>query len=482
MPLLRFPLAAVLGVSLFLHGCGAPLFRAVGPDHQPPAQRVSDRWQAPSTPVPHGGDPGELSRWWARFDDPMLLRMIDAAQRASPGLAQAAAAIARARAEAVAAGAAGLPAVDAITGLNRAAITFGGPALLRTQAQIGAQASWEIDLFGRLARGREAARARLDAQAIRWHEARVSVAADVADAHLSWRHCAAQFDLIREDAASRARTAELTGLAARAGLQAPATAALATASAADAAASITRQQSQCEFALKALVALTALPESELRAGLDAARARRPGMLAATHFTLEPVPARLLAQRPDVAAAERDLAAASAEVGVAEAQRYPALSLSGNILPTRLWFNGAPPIAVSTWSIGPSLILPLFDGGRREAASEAARGAWKAAEAVYQARARQAVREVEEALIRIDAAMRRETDVATAAAQYTRHFEATGVRQRAGLGSLIEMEDTRRTALAARSAQLALEQERTAAWIALYRAAGGGWTDDGKRSP
>ena len=474
--------AAAAIATLVLAGCaGTGLIATVGPDARTPDARAPGRWEAadpyagvePAAP-PHGGDPRALRDWWARLGDDTLLGLIDAAQAASATLAQAAANIAQARAEAVAAGAAGLPALDAIASANRASLTFGGPGVLRTQLQAGAQASWEIDLFGGLAREREAARARLDARVAQWDDARVALAAEVADAYVNHRHCEVQLALLQADAQSRATTARLTSAAGEAGLQAPATVALAQASAAEAAATVTGQRAQCDAQVKALVALTALDEPELRRRL-AEGGRTATLPAPAALRVDAVPARVLAQRPDVAAAEREVAAASADIGVAEAQRYPRLTLAGNVLPTQVSINSAPTFNLTTWSIGPSLSLPLFDGGRRAANAEAARARYAAAEARYRATVRAAVREVEDALVRLASAQARDADVRAAARGYAIALEAATVRQRAGLGSLIELEDVRRSALVAEAAVNALDHGRVAAWIALYRAVGGGWT-------
>jgi len=475
-------LAAAI-VALSLTGCSAGgLVATVGPDARKPDARAPDRWQAgapdagadPVAPPP-GGGPRALRDWWARIGDDTLLGLVDAAQAASATLAQVGANIAQARAEAIAAGAAGLPALEAIASANRAAFTFGGPASLRTQLQAGAQASWEIDLFGGLAREREAARARLDARLAQSDDARVSLAAEVADAYVNHRYCELQVALAQADAQSRATTARLTAAAGDAGLQAPATVALAQASAADAAATLARQRAQCDAQVKALVALTAVDEPALRRRL-AEGGRTATLPAPAALRVDAVPARVLAQRPDVAAAEREVAAASADIGVADAQRYPRLTLSGNVLPTRLSINGSPTLGLTTWSIGPSIALPLFDGGRRAANADAARARYVAAEARYRATVRAAVREVEDALVRLASVQARDADVRAAARGYAVALEAASARQRTGLGNLLEQEDARRTALAAQAAVTALEHERVAAWIALYRAVGGGWTE------
>ena len=123
----------------------------------------------------------------------------------------------------------------------------------------------------------------------------------------------------------------------------------------------------------------------------------------------------------------------------------------------------------------SLTLPIFDAGRRAAAVDAAQARYEEAAALYRARVRQAVREVEEALLALDSARARNEDARVATEGYRASFTATEARYKGGLASLVELEDARRTALAAETALVALQRERVAAWIALYRAAGGGWS-------
>jgi outer membrane protein, multidrug efflux system len=184
---------------------------------------------------------------------------------------------------------------------------------------------------------------------------------------------------------------------------------------------------------------------------------------------------VLAQRPDVYQAEREVAAASADVGSARAQRFPRLSLTGSIAAGRVHAGGVG-TDLQTWSIGPlALTLPIFDGGRRAANVDAAQARYEEAAALYAARVRQAVREVEEALVNLDSARARGEDARVAAQGYRVSFTATEARYRSGLASLVELEDARRTLLAAETALVGLQREHAAAWIALYRAMGGGWT-------
>ena len=131
--------------------------------------------------------------------------------------------------------------------------------------------------------------------------------------------------------------------------------------------------------------------------------------------------------------------------------------------------------LSTWSLGPlSLSFPITDGGRLKAERQAAQARYTEAVALYQARVRQAVREVEEALLNLASARQRQHDALLASQGYERVLQDTQSRQRAGLASLAEVEEARRSALAAQTSLSTLGLERQLAWINLYRAAGGGW--------
>lgn len=457
MKLLR-PLAAA-GL-LLLAGCAVP---------RPPesvAPKAPPHWYAP---LPHGGNLADLKRWWLQFDDPLLIDLVEAAQTANPNVATAATRIAEARSARVAANAAMLPALDATSSISRGNAQAGIP--LSTIAQNNLQMAWEIDVFGGRRSQSDAARARERGAQAGWHEARVAVAAETANTYVELRTCHRLVGVTRNDARSRAESARLTGLSADAGFTAPAVAAQARASAAEGAARATQQQAQCDLLAKGLVALTGLPEPELRRRLAAGWDEPTGI---AERAIPSVPAALLAQRPDVYTAERNVAAASADVGVARADRFPRVSLGGQIAAG--WIRaGGQSSDVQTWQIGPlAVTLPLFDAGRRAAAEDAAQARYEEAVIQYEARVRQAVREVEEALVNLESARERSEDARTAVEGYRASFAAAEARYRSGLGSLIELEDQRRVLLNAETALVTLQRERVSAWIALYRALGGGW--------
>jgi NodT family efflux transporter outer membrane factor (OMF) lipoprotein len=458
-------IAGTLIAAAALAGCAT----APRPPGAEAAAATPARWEAP---LPHDGQPTELSRWWQQFDDAVLLGLIEAAQQHSPTLAAARSRVEQARAAAVAAGAAAEPGVSAVATAGRGRPDLGTP--LATSLTAGLQASWELDLFGGLAAGRDAAEARLAGAQASWHDARVSVAAEAAGLYLQLRTCEAQRELARRDAASREQSLSLTELSARAGFQAPSAAALARASAAQGRALLAAQQAQCDVLVKALVALTALDEPALRARLAPGAARLP---TPAPLAIETVPASLLAQRPDLRNAERELAAALAELRQTEADRLPRIVLTGTLGGAAARASGET-LRGTTWTLGPVTVsLPLLDGGARSARSDAARARAEEAEALYRARLRSAVREVEEALVQLASTAARSRDAAIAAEGFEASFRATEARQQGGLASLFELEDARRTALAANTALLDLQRERIAAWISLYRAAGGGWAPE-----
>ena len=471
-------IVCALLLPLWLGGC------ATSPAPSVVSAPVPAQWLAPLPPQvslaqqpkqPHNASLSDLTQWWQQQGDPLLVELIAAAQAVSPTVASARSRIAQSRAARVAAGAALGPSLDASASASRGtAQQSGGPgaAPIATTTQAGLQAAWEIDLFGGNRASAEAASERLAGAQAQWHDARVSVAAEVANQYYSLRSCRQLAQVTQADAASRQETARLSGLSTQAGFTAPATDALARASAFEASGRATQQRAQCDLDIKALVALTGLPEPEIRTNMALVQ---QGRAHEAIISIASVPADALAQRPDVFSAEREVAAASADIGSAQAQRYPRLSLSGAIGRSGIR-SGGESTSLNTWAIGPlALTLPLFDGGRRAASVDAAKARYDEAAALYRARVRQAVREVEEALVTLQSTAERETDAQGAVAGYQASFTGTEARYQSGLAALLELEDARRSLLGAQITQASLQRERMAAWVALYRAMGGGWS-------
>lgn len=457
-----------LSLALLLAACASTPPQPADTTAPAPAPAA---WQAP-LPARSAGpatQPQDLATWWARFNEPELPALVAAALQASPTLATARARLERARAARAAAGAAAWPALDAVASASSGRSLPGTPNA--TSLSLGVQAAWELDLFGAVAAGRSAAQARLQAAEAGLQGAHTSVAAEVAGSLLALRACEAQAVQTRVDATSREQTAGLTEQSARAGFTAPADAALARAGAAQSRSQLLALQAQCDTQLKSLVELTDLPEPALRQRLapGAAQVPEPAPLA-----VDGLPAQLLARRPDLADAAQAVVAAAADRQQARAREGLQVSLSGSLAAASLRTAGVTTTG-NTWALGPLLVsFPLFDGGARAAGTAAAQAAYDEAVAQYRAQFRRAVREVEAALVALDATAQRGLDAQAAAQGFEASLRATEARQKGGLASLFDLEAARRNAVQARSAVIDLQRERAAAWIALYRALGGGW--------
>jgi NodT family efflux transporter outer membrane factor (OMF) lipoprotein len=454
---------ALMAVHVALAGCAA-----VGPDYRAPVAETPAQW---SVPTPHGGSVQRLGEWWRQFDDPVLARLQQAAEQDSPTLAVAWGNVEVARATLASASAGTVPSVSGNLSVSRSRQRTVGTGTTRAAS---VDASWELDLFGKVRRKVESAQAQVEARQSDWHDARVTLAAEVASNYVEYRACGLLVDIYEQELVSIEQTAQATESLVRAGLSPSTDGALARATRASTTSSLISQRSQCEGLVKALTDLTGLPDGELKAllaGAGSALPRTPG------FAVQSVPAQLLRQRPDIASRERDLAAASAEIGVVQADLYPSVQLGGSI---GLSVTGGNPF--TTWSFGPSLSVPLFDGGSRRAAVASARASQEIAYAQWRDAVRNAVKEVEQALIGLDDANRRVVQAEQAAEEYRRYLVGAEAERRAGTISLLTFEEARRQSLSAQLELIGLQRDQVTYWITLYKALGGGWDRESPVSP
>ena len=443
---------------------------------RPPADvpvEVPATWYAP--PLAHQGSTQQLTAWWGAFEDPVLTDWIASAQRQSPSVASARAQVFAARAARLGVEAQTGPQLNAVANASRGLTDPATP--LGTTLNAGLQASWAIGLWGENDARRGSAQAQQDAASAGWHEARVLVASELAQLYFGQRLCREQLAVATRDRDSRAVTSENNVVSERAGLTAPAVAALARASAAEGAARFRQQDEACERQVKSLTALTGVPEPEVRqrlAGAPELQALLRSDRMDRMLSVNAVPAEVIRQRPDVYRAQRDLVAASEEVGVARAALLPSLSLSASVLRNR-FSGGGMEGTFNTWSAGPiTLSMPLLGRGALHANTDSAMARYEAAAVAYAGTLRQAVAEVEQALVSIASLRERVASTQTAVDGYGQSFQATEARYRVGLASLNELEEARRLKLAADSSAVALQQERINAWIQLYVALGGGF--------
>lgn len=460
-------------LALLLGGC-----MSLPPTEPPTPTAVPEAWRSP---LPHGGSTAALARWWQAFEDPQLARLIERAQAGSPTLAQAAARRRQAEAGAAQARAGLMPQGGLGAQLQRGRALNGVPGD-STQASAQFSASWEIDLFG----GQRAAAAAGEAQAAAatadWHAARVSLAADVAQAYVQLRLAQAHEESAELDTRFAEQIAAWGRQQHAAGLISASDAALLNTDRAVAVASRSQWRAEAQIALQTLALLCAQRAEVLATELAPPAVAAEGFELrrtqprAPAFDVAAVPARALAQRPDLAAAHQRWLAAAQQQRNVEAQRYPQLSLGALAGQTQIRVGGKDSHPTS-WSFGPSLTLPLFDGGALVAAGEGARAATDEAAAALQARWLTAVSEVEEALQRVAAGAEREREVEAVKREWEGIARRSFSQQQAGLQSGVQRNTTFRNALAAYDAVLGVRAEHALAWIRLYRSLGGGWTAD-----
>ncbi|HEY8880370.1 MAG TPA: efflux transporter outer membrane subunit [Roseateles sp.] len=430
------------------------------------------------SPLPHGGSTTALAQWWQAFDDPHLARLIERAEAQSPTLAQAAARRRQAEAGAAQARAALFPQIGAGTQVQRGR-ALNGVAGDSTQASVQFSASWEIDLFGGQRAALAAGVAEATAATADWHAARVSLAADVAQAYVQLRLAQAREESAELDNRFAEQIAGWAREQQKAGLMSASDAAMLNTERAVASAARSQWRAEAQIALQTLALLCGeqaqalahelAPPAIAAAGFELRRSqpRAPG------FDVNALPAQALAQRPDLAAAHQRWLAAAQQQRRAEAERYPQLSLAAMAGESRLRVGGKSSHG-ALWSFGPSLVLPLFDGGALKAQSDAAQAAADEAAAALQAQWLVAVHEVEEALQRVSAGVEREQEVEAVRREWEGIALRSGAQARAGLQSGAQRNTTFRNALAAYDAVLGVRAEHALAWIRLYRSLGGGW--------
>ncbi len=439
---------------------------AVGPDYQRPAMPQA-QWHGA---LPHGGKLGGLEQWWEQLNDPLLSELIVNAEKSSPSIDMALARMNEARANATIGGAGLYPSLVLGAGASTSRSAFGMQVMEQSAGKVGFDASWEIDLFGKNRRTAEAAQARFGAGEAGWHDARISLAAEVADVYVELRQCEAALVIAESNKQSRAEVQGVTRIKEEAGLASPMDAARALAGEAEGDSAYIAKQGECARVINRLTALTGIEQNDLKSRLAA----RYGQIPIANFVdVSSVAAQVLSQRPDVAIAEANLAAASADIGVSKAALYPSITLVGSVASNVIYMGGQS-TQVPTWSFGPSLSLPLFTGGRGQAGVKAAQARYDYALANYRKTVREAVRNVEDALVRLNVANARAHDGDKMQEKYRQLFHATKARFNAGLGNRVSLEDARRNWLQTQDAAVALDRETVSAWIALYKALGGGW--------
>lgn len=468
----RIGVAAML---LWLAACSTPPRPA--PDPQGPLP-VAAGWStpgttptAPSSPTPSPATPVQASvalaeRWWQAWQDPLLDQWVDEALRANPGLAVARATLSRSRALRDSAAAGLAPQLGSAANASRSRSS--GRASNSLSATL--DASWEPDLSGAGAAAVAAADAQARSAAASLAATRLALAGDVVQAYLQWQGLRERSRLAGDNLAAQRQSLQLARWRAAAGLATQVEVAQAEGSVAQteaALASLATSQAQTGHQLAVLLGQ---PPTALATRLaTAGAAPRPTGLPATGL-----PADLLRRRPDVVAAEHDIAAALATLAQREAERRPQFSISG-----RLGLQAASLAALSGGSavlaaLGIGVSWPVLDGGAARAQVEAQAAALAGAQASYRSAVLTAQQDVEDTLAALAQGRERQASLQRAAASAHEVLRLAQLQYQAGLSDFSALLDAQRTALNADDALASADTDLALNHVRLAKALGGGW--------
>lgn len=463
---------------LWIAPANAGLF-TIGPDYRRPTNVVPDSYKAAELGAWKEGQPLDhvpKGAWWETFGDKTLNDLERRATEFNQDLKAAVARVDQARAVARVSRSELLPSLDANPAWRRERFSpnqvpnFGDITANTFRAPL--DLSYEIDLWGRVRRGFESARADAQASLAEFHNVLLTLQADVARNYFALRALDAEIATVRSTVGLRREQVQLVRSRFEGGIGneldvARAETELATAEAE--AASLAKRRAELENALAILVGES--PVTFQLAALEDANAQWNPQPPAVPAGL---PADLLERRPDVAEAERQLAAANARIGVAKAAFFPVLRLtgsggyvSGDIDNLFNWES-------RVWSIGPSVSLPIFAGGRNRANYRRSRSAFEEAVARYRQRILIAFGEVENSLAGIHHLSSQAAAQDRAVASARRAAELATERYRAGIVSYLEVVDANRATLQTERARAQLTGQRLITAIQLIKALGGGW--------
>lgn len=452
--LVTLALAAAL-----LQGCATP-----STGTPPLAADVPAAWQgataAAGAAVPSG--------WWQAFGDPVLDRLVQQALAHNTDLRAAAARVAEARALAEVQQAARWPTLDLGLGAQRSRSigAASGKPYPSTVGQPQFQAAYEVDLWGRIAAADRAAQAQLQASEAAHDSAALSVAATTAGSYIALRALDERLALARQTLAAREKALAL----ARSRQERGYSSALET------------QQSEAEYrataqAVPQLALAVRRQEHALALLTGAAPGAVPRGLPLAELALPPLPdaglpSALLRRRPDLAGAEAQLVASDAQLAAARAQLLPSLRLSATL--GRMSSSALAGDPFTLWSVGGSVLAPLFDGGRLRAQVRASDARRVQALAVYEKAVLTAFSEVEDQLAALEELGRQGEEAEAQSRALAEALRVAGNRYREGYASYLDELDAQRNLFGAQQAALQLRADRLNAQVGLYRALGGGW--------
>jgi len=452
----------------------------LGPDYAEPEIAWLDDWQPDlygQVTDPEHHSTQDLAFWWELFDEPALNRLIDTAKRANPSLRIAGLRVLESRAVLGIAGSNLYPQVQQVGGAVSYVNTQqrgGNYPAERSQDLAAYQASlsigWELDFWGRFRRGVESADAAFFASITNQQDAQVLLAAQVADFYFAHRTTRLRIAIARENAERQKRSFEITERIYISGQGSE----------------LDFQQARTQY----LATLATIPDLEItltriRNALAALLGRPPGDLpelaaidtplpATDDAIVADIPARLLMRRPDIRTAAWQVAAQSAQIGIAQADYYPAITLFGSIG----WSGDTLSATPDTGSIGagPSLTWNLFDHGRIANNVRLQDARLQQRIEVFQNTTLQAAREIDDAAVTVVKSREQQAILHEAVTAAERSLQLANTRYQEGYADFQRVLDAQRVLFTQAERELVNQGSHVSAVIALYKALGGGWSE------
>jgi len=453
----------LLGIAgaLLLSAC------AVGPDYVRPEVPVSAAFR--ELTGPYQGAPALGANWWSVFHDADLDALEASALKANENIRAAFARVGQAKALSDVASAGFWPALSLDPSLqrNRTSDTAGSPSRTQTSYAVPLDLSYELDVWGRVRRLSESADANTKLSATEFAVVLQSVQASVASNYFTLRGLDTQSAMLIKSLELYQHQVSLVGKQVKAGLV-PKTDLLQATTQVEATTGqlneVRRQRSNVEHAL---AVLTGVPPSELSVAVKPLTTEVPVIPAG-------LPSELLGRRPDVAAAEYQLMAANADIGEAKANYYPRLTLTGSAGFSTIDSSKVVSWESRVWSMGPSLHLPIFQGGRLDASLEGAKQRSIEATANYRAAVLTAFRETEDVLNDLSNRVSAAESQARMVASARETARLVEMQYRSGLTPYYQLMDAQRTLLASELAAAQIQNLRLNSTVQLIKALGGGW--------
>ncbi len=462
----------------------------VGPDYKRPIVPVPKQWSEATKsnraglPLPNSKET-RPDQWWKTFNDPVLNRLITDAIAANLDLKQALVRVKEARAQRWVTIAAGLPSVTGRSNLSRrfnnttstsqtagtssAGGGFGIGNQLINIFQLGFDAQWELDFFGGERRAIEAADATVGSEIENSRVVLVTLLGEVASNYIELRANQQLIAITRENLNSQQETVRLTQVRQQAGFSSMLEVAQAQSQSAATEAFIPVYETVVKQSIHALSVLLGREPGALALRLD-----YPGTIPAmSTIAIADLPSELLLRRPDIRHAERQIAVANANVGVATAELYPRVNLAAFLGLQNMRITDFTPIGKS-WSTASTLTLPIFNWGRINANIKGKKAQFDLAFLTYQSTVLTAFKEVENALIAYTNEQQRHKSLAQAVAASQLAVQMADERYHRGLTTFLDVLQTQQTLYQTQRDLVDSEAQLSTDLVALYKALGGGW--------